>query len=117
MKKKRKAPILRDSRSTYIRRRSQITKKAPRKRLKKRRAINFDRPRKGRFPNPRPLLFILTAKKGKGKKMHYDGTNFSERARVSTFPSMDAAQRKGLELLRKYGHALRGYRLKVEPNF
>jgi hypothetical protein len=125
MKKKRSNPKARDSRSAYINRRSQITKKSPRRRLKKRRAVNFDRPKKGRFPNPgsgtrrnsRPLLFILTAKKGAGKKMHFDGTNFSERARVSTFPTMEKAQTKGLELLRKYSHALRGYRLKVEPNF
>lgn len=116
MKKKRKA-MPRDSRTAYIRRRSQITKKPPRKRLKKRRAKNFDRPTKGRFPNPRLMLYILTAKKGVGKKMHFDGKHFSERARVSTFATMDAAQKKGLELLRKYGHALRGYKLRVEPNF
>jgi hypothetical protein len=46
-------PTPRDGgRTAYIRRRSQITKKAPVKRLKKRRAKNWDRPTKGRFPNP-----------------------------------------------------------------
>jgi len=39
-------------RTAYIRRKSQITKKPPVKRLKKRRAKNWDRPTKGRFPNP-----------------------------------------------------------------
>lgn len=115
MKKKRKT-IPRDSRTAYIRRRSQITKKPPRKRLKKRRAKNFDAPRKGRFPNPRPLLFILTAKRGAGKKMHFDGKHFSERTRVKLFATAEAANKVGLALLRKFS-ILRGYKLKVEPNF
>lgn len=106
---------------TYVSRPSQITKRAPSKRLRKRRRKNLAKPTKGRFPNPtrstqsRPLLFIITAQKGVGKKMHFDGTNFSERARVSTFPTMNAAETKAQGLLKQYP-VLRSYRVMIEPN-
>jgi hypothetical protein len=65
--------------------------------------------------NPRPLLFVITAK-GSGKRMHYDGTKFSERARVVTFATAQKAHAKALELLGRYP-ILRKYRIAVEPNF
>jgi hypothetical protein len=71
--------------------------------VKKRRAIN-----------PAPLLYILTAK-GTGKKMHFDGTKFSERARVKLFPTVEAAQRAGIDLVKKYP-VLRKYRVAVESS-
>lgn len=100
---------------SYIRRPSQITKRAPSKRLRKRRVKNINRPSKGRFPNPAPLLFIITAQKGRGKKMHFDGKNFSERARVSTFGTMCEAESKAQSLLKSYP-ILRSYRVMIEPN-
>lgn len=100
---------------TYVSRPSQITKKAPSKRLRRRRVKNVKSPKRGFFPNPRPLLYIITAQ-GTGKKMHFDGTKFSERERVSTFSTVDAAQRKALELLKRFP-VLRKYKIAVEPNF
>lgn len=64
--------------------------------------------------NPAPLLFVITAK-GTGKKMHFDGTKFSERARVSTFPTLETAQRKALDLVKKYP-VLRKYRIAIEDS-
>lgn len=118
MKKKRKTQsrsktIL--SKKAYVRRPSQITRAAPSKRLRKRRRKNITAPTKGRFPNPRPLLFIVTAKKGSGKKMHFDGKNFSERPRVKTFGTMVEAEAKARQLLKSFP-ILRTYKLFVEPN-
>lgn len=101
--------------STYVKRPSQITKRAPTKRLKRRRAKNLKSPKRGFFPNPRPLLYIITAK-ASGKKMHYDGQKFSERARVKTFATFDAAETKATELIRKFP-VLRRYRIFIESNF
>lgn len=122
MKKKRanktkrvKAWHIGAKRASYVTRPSQITKQAPSKRLRKRRRKNIVKPVKGRFPNPRPLLFIITAQKGSGKKMHFDGKNFSERTRVSTFKSMDDAERKAQTLLKTFP-LLRSYRIMVESN-
>lgn len=70
-------------------------------------------PRK-RKTNPTPLLFIITAK-GTGKKMHYDGTKFSNSGRVVTFKTAEAAAAKARELLAKYP-ILRRYRMAVEHN-
>lgn len=109
---KKKATLTKQS---YVRRPSQITKRAPSKRLRKRRVKNITRPAKGRFPNPRPLLFIITAQKGSGKKMHFDGKNFSQRARISTFPTMSAAEDKAKSLLKQFS-ILRSYRVMIEPN-
>jgi hypothetical protein len=65
--------------------------------------------------NPRPLLYIITAK-ASGKKMHYDGEKFSERARVKTFPTAHAADQTAQKLLRQFP-ILRKYRVFIEPNF
>lgn len=100
---------------SYVKRPSQITKRKPSARLRKRRVKNIKKPVKGRFPNPRPLLFIITAKKGAGKKMHFDGTNFSERAKVKMFPTMGEAETKAQALLKSFP-VLRGYRVMIEPN-
>lgn len=102
-------------RPSYVTRPSQITKQAPSKRLRKRRRKNIAKPVKGRFPNPRPLLFIITAQKGRGKKMHFDGTNFSERAKIKMFPTMIRAEAKARELLKTFP-ILRSYRVVIEPN-
>lgn len=103
-------------RTRYIRRPSQITKKKPTKRLRKRRGKNYDRPTKGRFPNPSRKGFVICAKKGTGPKMHYDGVKFSQRPQYKVFPSQAAALAKAREFLRRY-RVLRGYAVTVEPNF
>lgn len=95
---------------------SQITKKSPRKRLRKRRAKNFDRPTKGRFPNPSKTGFVVCIQKGNGPKMHYDGVKFSQRPTRKVFPSQAIALRKAREFLAKFP-TLRKYRVTVEPNF
>lgn len=107
----------RAKKGSYVSRPSQITKRAPSKRLKKRRRKNIKSPHAGFFPNPsrRPILFVITAQKGKGPKMHYDGTKFSQRERVKTFPTMEAAQRKALELLKQFS-ILRNYSIRIESD-
>lgn len=92
-------------------RKSQITGKAPSGRLKKRRRKNTV---KGRFPNPRPLMYIITAK-ASGKKMHYDGTRFSERAKIKLFRSSETAHEYALGLIERFP-ILRRYRVAVEDN-
>lgn len=111
-----RAPAANASRTRYIRRPSQITKKSPRKRLRKRRAKNFDRPTKGRFPNPVKTGFRICIQKGSGPKMHFDGVKFSQRPTVKGFPSQAIALRKAREFLAKFP-TLRKYRVTVEPNF
>ena len=64
--------------------------------------------------NPAPLLYIITAK-GTGKKMHFDGTKFSERTRVVTFKTADAARVKALALIAAYP-VLNRYQIAVEHN-
>jgi hypothetical protein len=98
-----------------IYRKSQITRAKPTRRLVKRRKIQAKKPRRGFFPNPSPpMLYIVTARAG-GPKMHYDGTKFSQRARVRTYPTADAASKAALGLLKRYP-VLRKYRIAVEPN-
>lgn len=72
------------------------------------------RKRKTRKVNPAPLLYIITAQ-GTGKKMHYDGEKFSERARVTTFATVEAARKKAIDLIIKYP-VLRKYKVRVETN-
>jgi hypothetical protein len=103
-------------RTRYIRRPSQITKAKPTKRLRKRRAKNYDRPTKGRFPNPTARGFVICIKKGTGPKMHYDGTKFSQRPKYKVFPTQAAALKKARGFLSRY-RVLRGYAVTVEPNF
>lgn len=67
-----------------------------------------------RSTNPRPMLYIITAK-GSGKKMHYDGSKFSERERVQTYATVEAAQRAALNLLSSYP-VLKKYRIAIEHN-
>jgi hypothetical protein len=67
-----------------------------------------------RKKNPAPLLYIITAQ-GSGKKMHYDGAKFSERARVKTFATKDAAYKKACELVDSYP-ILKRYRIAIEDN-
>lgn len=114
MKKKARRRVSSSAKS-YVTRPSQITKRAPSKRLRKRRVKNIKKPVKGRFPNPRPLLFIITAKKGAGKKMHFDGANFSQRAKVKMFGTMGEAETKAQALLKAFP-VLRSYRVVIEPN-
>lgn len=78
-------------------------------------ASNKKKKRRVRKVNPAPLLYIITAQ-GTGKKMHYDGTKFSERERVSTFPTVEAARKKAVELIIKYP-VLRKYRVRIETNY
>lgn len=111
-----RAPAANASRTRYIRRPSQITKKSPRKRLRKRRAKNFDRPTKGRFPNPVKTGFVICIQKGKGPRMCYDGEKFSQREKRKVFPSQAAALKEGQWLFTKF-RVLRKYRVTVEPNF
>lgn len=92
-------------------RKSQITGQPPTKRLRKRRKKNTNR---GRFPNPRPLMYIITAK-GTGKKMHYDGMKFSERAKVKLFATSDAAAKFAYGLVSRFP-VLKKYRVAVESN-
>lgn len=75
---------------------------------------NHKSSKRKRKVNPTPLLFVITAK-GSGKKMHYDGSKFSERARVVTFKTADAAAKKAYELVAKYP-VLRRYSVAVESN-
>jgi hypothetical protein len=89
------------------------TYKNPVKRSKKK-PVSTRRKRAVRSTNPVPLLYIITAK-GTGKKMHFDGKKFSERARVVTFKTVSDAQKKAQALLRAYP-VLRGYRVAVEHN-
>jgi uncharacterized protein YdaT len=87
-KKRRKNPVGDYSRREYVNRKSQITKKSPSKRLKKRRGSNFDKPSKGRFPNP-----VHEKSKG-GFKIHVGGTV------VAWFPS----QQKAIEYAKAYAN-------------
>lgn len=87
-----------------VKRAKRVTR-APRKKAAK----------KSRRVNPRPMMFIITAKKGAGKKMHFDGKNFSQRARISTFKTMQAAETKAQDLLARFP-ILRRYRVCVESN-
>lgn len=103
-------------RTRYVRRPSQITKKKPTKRLRKRRGKNFDRPTKGRFPNPTKRGYVICIKRGTGPKMHYDGEKFSQRAKYHVFPTKDAALKKARAFLAKY-RVLHKYAVTVEPNF
>lgn len=103
-------------RTRYIRRPSQITKKKPTKRLRKRRGKNYDRPTKGRFPNPSRKGFKICIRKGNGPKMHYDGEKFSQRPHPRTYPTQAAAMKEGRFLLTKF-RVLKKYRVTVEPNF
>ncbi len=80
----------------------------------KRKPASTRRARAVRSTNPAPLLYIITAK-GTGKKMHFDGKKFSERARVVTFKTVSDAQKKAEALLRAYP-VLRSYRVAVEHN-
>lgn len=48
--------------------------------------------------------------------MHYDGTKFSQRERVVTFGSKDAAYKKAVSLLNAFP-VLKRYTLAVESNF
>lgn len=97
----------------YVNRPSQITKRAPSKRLKRRRKKNTVA---GRFPNPRPLMYIITAQsRGATKRMHYDGKHFSERAKIALFKSKDAAYQKALALVAAHP-VLKRYRIAVADN-
>ncbi len=80
----------------------------------KRKAKKAVTKRRVRKVNPAPLLYIITAQ-GTGKKMHYDGVKFSERERVRTFPTVEAARKCAVELIMKYP-MLRKYRVKIETN-
>lgn len=103
-------------RTAYIRRPSQITKKKPTKRLRKRRGKNYDRPTKGRFPNPQKRGFVICIKKGTGPKMHYDGAKFSQRPQYKVYPTQAAALKTARGFLSRF-RVLRGYAVTVEPNF
>lgn len=94
---------------------SRTTGKPPTPRLVKRRKKNVRRGRRGFFANPRPLLYILTIRKGNGPRMHFDGKHFSQQARVKMFGSKDEAMSKGRDLLRRFA-ILRGYSMEVRPN-
>lgn len=101
--------------ANYVNRPSQITKGPPSKRLRKRRRKNVKAAKPGYFPNPssRPVLFFLTAQKGRGPKMHFDGANFSQRPRVKSFPTAEAAETKARALLKSFP-ILRAYAVRVE---
>lgn len=95
-------------------RKSQITKEAPSLRLKKRRRKNTNH---GRFPNPAPLLYIITAKApGTGsKRMHYTGTKFSDSRRVKLYGSKKEALTEAQALVDTYA-VLKRYRIAVADN-
>lgn len=100
---------------SYVNRPSQITKGPPSRRLKRRRKRNVKAPKRGFFPNPRPLLYKICIQKGKGPKMHFDGQKFSQRARVTLLPK-DRAITKARGLMKQFP-VLRPYRMTVESNF
>lgn len=99
---------------SYVSRPSQITKRAPTKRLRKRRAKNVAKPRKGFFPNPAPVKFMIVARKSKaGPKMHFDGKNFSQRKEVEKFDTAVIAESKARRLIAAHP-VLRKYRVSIE---
>jgi hypothetical protein len=64
--------------------------------------------------NPRVPLYIIAAQ-GTGRRMHYDGTKFSERPRVVTFKSARLAKEKASQLMRQYP-ILKKYTVWIEPS-
>ncbi len=80
------------------------------KRVVKRKAIK----KRARLKNPAPLMYIITAQ-GTGRKMSYDGTKFSERAKIRLFKTVDEARKCAIDLIVKYP-LLRKYKVRVETN-
>lgn len=81
------------------------------------------RPKRGRkktrAKNPRRVLYIIAAKSRRSKhahRMHFDGKNFSERARVKLFSSKELAYQKALSLLRQFP-LLKSYDITIQPSF
>lgn len=110
MRAKKKAPKKR----SYVSRPSQITKRAPTKRLRKRRVKNVAKPRKGFFPNPAPIKFMIVARRSaSGPKMHFDGKNFSQRKEVEKFDTAVSAEAKARRLIGLHP-VLRKYRVSIE---
>ena len=64
--------------------------------------------------NPAPLLYIITAQ-GTGKKMHFDGTKFSERSKIRLFKTAEEARKCAEKLIATYP-LLRKYKICVETN-
>lgn len=93
------------------------TRKNPlrRKRSKMKKAKRIVRTRKRKIvkrkAKPRAIRYKITAQ-NTGKRMHYDGRNFSERA-VKSFLTADAAKTHALMLLRKFPR-LRKYQVRIE---
>lgn len=98
----------------YVSRPSQITKRAPTKRLKRRRAKNVAKPRKGFFPNPAPIKYVIAASRanGRGPRMFYDGKNFSQRTPM-LFLTVKEASTKARALIKQF-NILHDYRVGVE---
>lgn len=118
MKRKAKTSA---TKKRYVSRPSQITKKAPTKRLRKRRAKNLRTSKKGFFPNPvKPRVvsvvsYVITARRSKGSpKMTFDGKNFSQRKPV-TFAKDELALNKARALVKRYP-ILRKYRVAIETH-
>lgn len=61
---------------------------------------------------PRTIRYKITAQ-NTGKRMHYDGRNFSERPTVKSFLTADAATTHARMLLRRFPR-LRKYQVRVE---
>jgi hypothetical protein len=114
MIKRKKASKKSTSSKRYVSRPSQITKRSPTKRLKKRRKRNVKSPKRGFFPNPVPFTYIITARSTeRGPRMHYDGSRFSQRAKIRTFSTFQKAHTTATQLLKQYP-VLRKYRIAIE---
>lgn len=97
----------------YIARPSQITKQVPTRRLRKRRAKNLRTSKKGFFPNPAPIKYVIVAQRasGKGPRMVFDGKNFSQRTPV-TFDTVQKAATKARALIKQHS-ILHKYRVLI----
>ncbi len=92
----------------YYRRKSNPLKRKSKKTASKRKSKTYLR------INPAPLLYIITAQ-GSGKKMHYDGTKFSERAKIRLFKTAEEARICAEKLIANYP-MLHKYKICVETN-
>lgn len=102
------------TKKSYVARPSQITKRAPTKRLRKRRVKNVAKPRKGFFPNPAPIKYMIVARRSaSAPKMHFDGKNFSQRKEVEKFDTVAGAESKARRLIAAHP-VLRKYRVSIE---
>lgn len=120
-RKKNPMRPLRRSRA-YINRPAERTRRAPTRRLKRRRSANRV---KKFFPNPNsryhPLKsgtrprsgFVIGAKKGKGKKMFFTGEKFSDFGKPEFFSTQTGAVTKAKALIEQYP-ILKGYDVTVE---